>query len=65
MVRRGNRKDESWTAIRRRLIRETEVFLEIALRNENQMVIPARPVGAGGFSRNFAEAFWAQLLATS
>lgn len=57
---------ESWIALRRRIIRETEVFLEEGLRHpERQIVIPAREVGRGGFSPMFASVFWTQVLATS
>lgn len=51
----------------RRMIRETELFLEEQLRRpaHARIVIPAVPVGAGGFPRGFADAFWSQLLGTS
>ncbi|HPD29581.1 MAG TPA: hypothetical protein PLL20_06275 [Phycisphaerae bacterium] len=57
---------ESWTAIRARMLRETEVFIEEGLRHpERQVRIPALKVGSGTFTRIFAQAFWAQVLGTS
>ena len=57
---------ESWAAIRARMLRETERFLEEALRHpERQVVIPAVPLGSGCFPRGFAQAFWAQVLGAS
>ena len=60
------RKLESWEALRARMLRETEAFLELALRDPSrQMRIPAIPVGRGGFRRGFADLFWSQVLETS
>ena len=57
---------ESWQFIRRRMIRETEHFLEDALRHpERRIAIPAVRVGAAGFPRGFAHAVWAQVLGAS
>ena len=56
----------SWIAIRRRMLRETEVFLEEGLRHpERQLVIPAIPVGRTRFPRGFAHLFWSQILGSS
>jgi hypothetical protein len=66
MIRVSRRKLESWTVIRARMLHETEVFLEAALRSpDRQVVIPAIPVGRGQFRRGFADLFWAQVLGTS
>jgi len=57
---------ESWTVIRARMLRETEVFIEEALRHpEQQIQIPTLKVGSGTFTHLFAQAFWAQVLGTS
>ncbi len=57
---------ESWAAIRRRMIRETEAFLEEGLLHADRYRrIPAIPVGKGGFPRGFSDVFWSQMLATS
>lgn len=62
---RGTESDY-WTAIRARMLRETEMFLEDGLRHPEQYRrIPAVPVGKGPFPRGFADAFWSQMLATS
>ena len=56
---------ESWEALRSRMLRETEFFLEDGLRNPERFIrIPAIPVGSGAFARGFADAFWSQVLAT-
>ena len=57
---------ENWQFIRRRMIRETEHFLEDALQHpERRIVIPAIRVGTAEFPRGFAHAFWAQVLGAS
>jgi hypothetical protein len=57
---------ESWVAIRQRMIRETEAFLEEGLRRpEQQRRIPALPVGSGSFTRGYASVFWAEVLGSS
>jgi hypothetical protein len=59
-------KLESWVVLRRRMLRETEAFLEDALRHpERQVMIPAVPVGQAAFPRGFAQLFWSQVLGTS
>jgi len=66
MLRITARRFESWAAIRARMIRETEVFLELGLREPSrQVLIPAIPVGRGRFRPGFAQTFWAQVLGTS
>lgn len=60
------RRPESWRIFRRRMIRETEIFLEEGLRRpERHLRIPAIRVGSGRFPRGFADAFWSSVLATS
>jgi hypothetical protein len=57
---------ESWGVIRARMLRETELFLEDAFNHpEHQMRIPVIEVGAGRFTRMFAQLFWSQLLGAS
>ena len=57
---------EMWSAIRRRMISETEDFINESLRNpERSVYIPRKEVGTGGWSVAFASVFWSQLLATS
>lgn len=57
---------EDWETMRRRILRETECFLEQALLDGARAVrIPAHPVGEGHFTREFAESFWQQVLGES
>ncbi|HOB74017.1 MAG TPA: hypothetical protein PKG54_05770 [Phycisphaerae bacterium] len=57
---------EDWAAIRQRMLRETEAFLEEGLRHPDRYRrIPAIPVGSGEFPRGFGDVFWSQMLATS
>lgn len=66
MFRRSGQRFEEWAVIRARMLRETELFLEQALRHpERQVIIPALEVGRASFPRGFACAFWAQILGTS
>jgi len=59
-------KLESWAVLRRRMLRETEAFLEDALRHPGrQVVIPAIPVGQAAFPRGYAQLFWSQVLGAS
>ena len=59
-------KLESWAVLRRRMLRETEAFLEKALRHpEQQVMIPAVPVGQAAFPRGYAQLFWSQVLGSS
>ena len=56
---------ESWSQIRRRMIQETEHFINEALRNpDRRIIIPAIKVGSGEFPRGFAQKFWSQVLGT-
>jgi hypothetical protein len=57
---------ESWAVIRARMLRETERFIDEALRcPERQPYVPTVRVGTGSFTRAFAQAFWAQILGAS
>ena len=57
---------ESWKVIQARMLRETERFIEEALRcPERQLRIPTIKVGEGSFTRVFAQIFWAQVLGAS
>ncbi len=57
---------EMWSVLRRRMLQETEVFLEDALRHpERQLVIPTMEAERAGWSAAFASVFWSQVLATS
>jgi len=57
---------ESWRVIQARMLRETERFIEEALRYpERQLRIPTVKVGEGSFKRTFAQLFWAQVLGAS
>lgn len=61
-----SRAQESWDKIRARMLRETEAFLELGLlRPDAAIRIPAVPVGMAAFPRGYADAFWAQVLASS
>jgi hypothetical protein len=60
---RNRQSQDIYREVRKRMIRETERFLEECLRHPEHMVrIPAIPVGRGRFSRQFAGAFWTQTL---
>jgi hypothetical protein len=53
-------------AIRARMLRETEAFLEANLgRPDRQIIIPTIRVGSGSFPRGYSDTFWSQVLATS
>ena len=66
MVRLSHASLQSWAIIRRRMLHETEAFLEDALRHpERQIVIPAVRDGEAEFTRGFAGLFWSQILGTS
>ncbi len=66
MFRSWHDRQESWAATRRRIIRETEVFLEEGLRHpERHLVIPAVPVGKARFPTGMASLFWTQILGSS
>ena len=66
MVRLSHASLQSWAMIRRRMLRETEVFLDEALRHLNrQTVIPAIRDGEAEFTPLFAGLFWSQVLGSS
>ncbi len=66
MVRLSRASLESWVMIRRRMLRETEAFLDDALRHpERQIVIPAVRDGEAEFTPAFAGLFWSQVLGSS
>lgn len=55
-----------WEHMRRRMLRETEVFLEEGLRHpEKHLRIPAIAVGEGEFLRGYADIFWSSVLGSS
>jgi hypothetical protein len=58
---------ELWAALRQRMLRETEAFIDDGLRHpERCIVIPARKVGESmPWSTAFASVFWSQVLASS
>ena len=63
MVFFRRQRDTTWEAIRRRIISETEWYLETCLRAPAITVaIPAIRVGEGCFTRQFAQAFWERQL---
>jgi hypothetical protein len=52
-----------YRGLRRRILAETEQFLNHCLLHPEKMVrIPRIRVGAGSFSPEFARRFWAQVL---
>ncbi len=52
-----------WQQIRRRILRQTSLFLSVALeRPELGVSIPIVPAGRGRFSRAFADDFWGRVL---
>jgi len=66
MVSPGRMSPESWAAMRRRMIQETEQFINDGLSHQDQCIyIPRREVGTGGWSAAFASVFWSQFLASS
>lgn len=57
------RRREPLDALRKRLIRETEVTLLYALRFPDRFDrIPTIEAGSGAFSRDFARQFWAEQI---
>lgn len=54
---------ESWADYRRRMLRETERFIEWGLRHPDKIVrIPIKPVSRGSFPRQVGEWFWNAVL---
>jgi len=57
---------EDWAVLRRRMLRETEAFIEDALGHpEKWITIPTIRVGEGEFMPGRVALFWSQLLASS
>jgi Cft2 family RNA processing exonuclease len=57
------RSDEYWDLQRRRMIAETEQYLDSALRSGRRgVVIPSFPVGRGRVAPAIAAAFWRRIL---
>ncbi len=56
-------QNDLWQHIRRKILRQTSLFLSIALeRPELGVSIPTVPAGRGRFSRAFADDFWGRVL---
>ncbi len=63
---RNRQPPELYQQLRRRMIRETEDFLEASLRQPNgQVRIPTIVVGRGRFTPRFARSFWQEMLGLS
>lgn len=55
--------EESWQEYRRRMLRETERFIEYGLRHPDEVIeIPAKLVGRGGFPAAMSQWFWGVVL---
>lgn len=66
MLRPARITPEMWASMRRRMIQETEEFINDGLSHpERSVYIPRREVGTGGWSVMFASVFWSQILASS
>ncbi len=60
------KRRHEWEMMQRRMLRETEVFLEEGLRHPDRAVrIPSIRVGEGEFLRGYADMFWSALLGSS
>jgi len=60
---RNRQSQDLYREMRKRLIQETEAFLDESLRHPERSVrIPTVVVGHGVFAPAFAEAFWSQVL---
>lgn len=60
------RQDESWGQYQRRMLAETEQFIEFGLRHPELVNwIPAKPIGRGGFPRAVADWFYSTVLSAS
>jgi hypothetical protein len=56
-------KPISWEEYRRRMLRETEAFIEWGLAHPEEIVeIPAKPIGQGGFPAEVGKWFWNVVL---
>ena len=63
MVRLRRRKTDAYAALRKRMIRETELALTIGFRFPNRVPrIPTVEVGHGTFHSTFAAQFWEGVL---
>jgi len=64
MIRLHSRSlSDAWQIQRRRIIRETELFLEHALvRPEMKIEIPTVQVGRGSFLPWIRDSFWREVL---
>jgi len=52
-------RNETWPEYRRRLIRETELFIEWGLAHPDEVMgIPVKRAGGGGFPRAVGQWFW-------
>jgi hypothetical protein len=57
--------NKSWDEYRQAMLDETSRFIEWGLAHPEMVIeIPAKPVGAGGFTRAMADWFWGVALAT-
>ena len=66
MVRLTRASLQSWVMIRRRMLQETEAFIQDALQHpERQIVIPTVRDGEAEFTPLFAGLFWSQVLGSS
>ena len=62
-MRKPRFKKDAFAALRRRLIRETEIALAIGFRFPEKMPrIPTIEVGKGSFHPTFSEDFWKNAL---
>ncbi len=63
MLPDGLDKEIEWAMIRKKMISQTEEFLNEALANpELSVVIPTIPVGSGCFPKSMSYYFWARVL---
>jgi hypothetical protein len=61
----GLKPNESWEQYRRRMLRETERFIEWGLAHPEEIIeIPAKPDGQGGFPAGVGEWFWNTVLSS-
>ena len=60
----GPTGEEDWQAYRRRMLAETEQFIEWGLRHPEQVDwIPIKPIGEGAFPRKVADWFYQTIFA--
>jgi len=54
---------ETWEQYRRRMLRETEEFIEYGLRHPEEIIpIPSRPISQGPFPTEMGRWFWGVVL---